>query len=117
MLKAIVADDSVVMRDRMRGALASFRMPIEVHCCANGQLALEAARTGRYDIAILDVIMSPMTGLEAAQLMLEEQLCKVVMVTSMGQRAAAFSLAVPVLIKPFADSMAHAAVERALCLA
>jgi response regulator NasT len=82
-----------------------------------GDEAVELARDLRPDLAMLDIGMPGMSGLEAAQLMVGEQLCAVLILTAFSQRElieqARDAGALAYLVKPFQRSDLMPAIELA----
>ncbi len=62
-LKVLVAEDNPINRKVAELMLAA--MGAEAECVENGKLAVEAARASGYDIALMDLQMPVMDGLEA----------------------------------------------------
>jgi two-component system, NarL family, response regulator DegU len=65
-IKIVLADDHVLVRKGIRAMLESDAEMEVVGEASNGQEALEAARTLKPDILVLDIRMPQMDGLEAA---------------------------------------------------
>ncbi|MBT1708857.1 response regulator transcription factor [Fulvivirgaceae bacterium PWU5] len=65
-IKIVLADDHVLVRKGIRAMLESDAEMEVVGEAGNGQEALEAARTLKPDILVLDIRMPQMDGLEAA---------------------------------------------------
>jgi DNA-binding NarL/FixJ family response regulator len=68
-LKAMVVDDSAMMRKVIRDTLATMPGRMIVGEAANGQEALEVALALHPDLVVLDVHMPVMGGLEALRLL------------------------------------------------
>jgi response regulator NasT len=82
--RVLVAEDETIIRLDLRDLLV--RAGIEV--CAeakNGEEAVELARSQRPDVAILDVKMPRLDGIEAARRILDERPIPIVMLTAYGQ--------------------------------
>jgi two-component system, response regulator PdtaR len=77
----------------------------EVTEAADGKLALDAARAQKPDLVILDVQMPVMDGLTAAQIISDERIAPVLILTAYSQRElverAATAGAMAYLVKPF----------------
>lgn len=76
MLTSLGVRPTVVLADDHPGMLAEMLKFLQPHCqivatVENGILAVEAISDWRPDIAILDIAMPGMTGIEAAQRLLE----------------------------------------------
>jgi CheY-like chemotaxis protein/anti-sigma regulatory factor (Ser/Thr protein kinase) len=81
MAKILVTDDDRSIRLLVRAILTGAGHTVEE--AANGAAALQKIRAGQYDLAVLDIWMPEMTGLELlAQLQSESRSPKVVMLTS-----------------------------------
>ena len=65
MAKIVVADDDVDIRELVEFKLAS--MGHEIVAVADGRAAVEACRTQRPDLAVLDVMMPGVSGLDAVR--------------------------------------------------
>ena len=61
----VVADDDVDIRDLVEFKLTT--MGHQIVTVADGSAAVEACRTSRPDLAVLDVMMPGLTGLEAVR--------------------------------------------------
>jgi response regulator NasT len=83
-----------------------------------GDQAVEAVRTYRPDVAIFDIKMPTMDGLEAARELSNEKICPVVMLTAFSQREvieqARDAGALGYIVKPFQRSDLVPAVELAI---
>ncbi|WP_437632859.1 response regulator [Sorangium sp. So ce854] len=64
-LRVLVAEDNAINQKLMRRWLE--RQDHRVHIVENGRLAVEKIATGQYDVALLDVEMPEMDGLQAAR--------------------------------------------------
>ena len=62
---APAADDAAANRELVTAILGG--MGVSLETVADGAQAVEAARTGRYDLILMDVHMPVMDGLEAAR--------------------------------------------------
>ena len=76
MLTSLGVRPTVVLADDHPGMLAEISKFLQPHCqivatVENGVLAVQAISERRPDIAILDIAMPGMTGIEAAQRLLE----------------------------------------------
>lgn len=73
MIRLLLADDHAIVRAGLREILEATG-DIEVAGEAtNGQEALNAVRSGRYDVAVLDLSMPGRSGIELIKLVREEQ--------------------------------------------
>ena len=64
-LSILMADDAAANRELVTAILGG--MGVSLETVADGAQAVEAARTGRYDLILMDVHMPVMDGLEAAR--------------------------------------------------
>jgi response regulator NasT len=115
-VRILIAEDETIIRLDLRDLLE--RSGFEV--CAeakDGEEAVELARSERPDLAILDVKMPRLDGIEAARRMLEERPLPIVMLTAYGQgelvaravEAGVFGY----LVKPFREQDLLPAIETA----
>ncbi len=70
-MRILIADDHEIIRAGVR-AILRWRTDVEIVEAANGQEAIELARTTNPDIIILDFTMPVMTGIEAARRLKKE---------------------------------------------
>ena len=106
-MRVLIAEDETIIRLDLRDLLE--RAGLEV--CAearDGIEAVELARTERPDLAIMDVKMPRLDGIDAARRILEERPIPIVMLTAYGQNELV-SRAVEVgvfgyLVKPFREA-------------
>ncbi len=63
-MKIVIADDSEMILDTLREMLNPFSRAEIVATCNNGNDALEAIRTLKPDLAIVDIQMPGLTGLQ-----------------------------------------------------
>lgn len=89
-IKALVVDDSALMRKHLRDMLADAGM--EVQIARDGAQALELARSFEPDVVTLDVNMPVMDGLSALERLMVERPVPVVMVSSLTAEGAAVTL-------------------------
>jgi AmiR/NasT family two-component response regulator len=106
-LRILVAEDETIIRLDLRSLLesAGFEVCAEAR---DGEEAVALARSERPDLAILDVKMPRLDGIEAARRILDERPIPVVMLTAYGQEELV-SRAVEAgvfgyLVKPFRES-------------
>ena len=64
-IRVLIADDHAILRDGVRALLALSEDIIVVGEAANGQQAVELARTLRPDVILMDIAMPGLGGLEA----------------------------------------------------
>jgi AmiR/NasT family two-component response regulator len=115
-MRVLIAEDETIIRLDLRGLLE--RAGLQV--CAearDGLEAVELARSEQPDIAVLDVKMPNLDGIEAARRILEERPMPIVMLTAYGQQelvtraveAGVFGY----LVKPFRETDLLPAIETA----
>src|SRR5437763_12653920 len=115
-MRVLVAEDETIIRLDLRDLLE--RSGFEV--CAearDGEEAVELARSARPDVAIMDVKMPKLDGIEAARRILDERPIPIVMLTAYGQQelvtraveAGVFGY----LVKPFREQDLVPAIETA----
>ena len=105
-MRVLIAEDETIIRLDLRGLLegAGFEVCAEAR---DGEEAVELARSERPDLAVLDVKMPRLDGIEAARRIIEERPIPIVMVTAYGE-AELVSRAVEAgvfgyLVKPFRE--------------
>ena len=105
--RILVAEDETLIRLDLRQLLegAGFEICAEAR---DGEEAVELARSAEPDLALLDVKMPRLDGIEAARLILDERAIPIVMVTAYGEEelvARAVEAGVfGYLVKPFRES-------------
>ena len=107
MTRVLVAEDETLIRLDLKGLLeaAGFEVCAEAR---DGEEAVELARETEPDVALLDVKMPRLDGIEAARRILDERPIPIVMVTAYGERELV-SRAVEAgvfgyLVKPFRET-------------
>jgi two-component system, response regulator PdtaR len=114
--KVLIAEDETIIRLDLRGLLesAGFEVCAEAR---DGEEAVRLAREAKPDIALLDVKMPQLDGIEAARRILDERPIPIVMVTAYGERdlvARAVEAGVfGYLVKPFRETDLLPAIETA----
>src|SRR3954447_17548185 len=83
-MRILVAEDETIIRLDLRDLLerAGFEVCAEAR---DGIEAVELARTEQPDLAVLDVKMPKLDGIEAARRILEDRPIPIVMLTAYGQ--------------------------------
>jgi len=116
-LRVLIADDEAIIRMGLKRMLEEMGHRV-VGAAADGIRAVELARRTRPDLAILDIKMPGMDGLEAARLITAERPMPILILTAYSDRELverAKELAVlAYLVKPVRDSELAAAIEIAV---
>src|ERR1700751_2614600 len=83
-VRILIAEDETIIRLDLRGLLerAGFDVCAEAK---DGEEAVELARAGQPGVAVLDVKMPKLDGIEAARRILDERPIPIVMLTAYGQ--------------------------------
>ncbi len=115
MLRILIADDERPARRFLANLLAGCADVELVGEAANGREAVELIERLRPDLALLDLQMPELGGLDAARLVAADALPAIVFVTAFDEFAVeAFELnAVDYLLKPVEQDRLQAAVDRA----
>lgn len=117
-VRVVVAEDESIIRMDLVESLIAAGFDV-VGQAGDGQTALALIRGLIPDVALLDIQMPEMDGLQVAEHVLDEGICPVVMVTAFSQRAlvdrAAEAGALGYLVKPVqpSDLLPAIAVARA----
>jgi AmiR/NasT family two-component response regulator len=115
-VRILVAEDETIIRLDLKDILerAGFEICAEAR---DGEEAVELARTERPDLAVLDVKMPRVDGIEAARRILAERPIPIVMLTAYGQEdlvARAVEAGVfGYLVKPFRETDLLPAIQAA----
>lgn len=116
-LKVVIAEDEAIIRMDLRETLEEEGYEVVAET-GRGDQAVELVRNLQPDLAILDIKMPGMTGLEAADIINGEKLCGVLMLTAFSQREvieqARDAGALAFLVKPFQRSDLVPAIEVAM---
>jgi two-component system, response regulator PdtaR len=116
-LRVVIAEDEAIIRMDLRETLEEEGYVV-VGETGRGDVAVELVRTLRPDLAIFDVKMPGMDGLEAAGIVTAEKLCGVLILTAFSQREvveqARDAGALAYLVKPFQKSDLIPAIEVAI---
>src|ERR1700722_9874782 len=114
-IRAIIADDERLAREKLRILLASEPNIKLVAECHDGQQALAAVRTCQADLLLLDIQMPGMDGFQVLNELLPEEMPVVIFTSAYDQYAIrAFEAhALDYLLKPFDQERLHHAIERA----
>ncbi len=81
-IKVIIADDSAFVRDGMRIILELDEQFEVVGCAENGDKAVQLGRIKGCDVVLMDIQMPGMDGIEATKIFVEEDLGKVLILTT-----------------------------------
>lgn len=81
--KVLVVDDEKLIVKGIRFSLEQEGM--EVDCAYDGEEALEKAKTGDYDMILLDIMLPKLTGLEVCQQIREFSSVPIIMLTAKGE--------------------------------
>src|ERR1022692_1215703 len=87
-IRVLVADDSALMRQTLRRIIDSEASLELVGAARDGEDAVSKARELRPDVVTMDINMPKLDGISALQIILDEKICPVVMVSSLTQRGA-----------------------------
>ena len=115
-MRILVAEDETIIRLDLCGLLerAGYEVVAEAR---DGEEALELARLREPDLALMDVKMPRLDGIEAARRMLEERPIPIVILTAFDQRdlveRAAEAGVYGYLVKPFREQDVVPAIELA----
>ena len=115
LVRVLVVDDELLGRQRVEDLLASDSTVEIVGTADNGDRAVEAIRTLKPDIVLLDVQMPGKTGIEVVHTIGADQMPVTIFVTAYDQHALkAFELAaIDYIVKPFDDERFEQAFGRA----
>ena len=115
-MRILIAEDETIIRLDLRSMLedAGFEVCAEAR---DGEEAVSLAASERPDLAVLDVKMPRLDGIEAARRILDERAIPVVMLTAYGQQElvsrAVEASVFGYLVKPFRESDLLPAIETA----
>ena len=118
-MRILVAEDETIIRLDLRDLLerAGFEVCAEAR---DGEEAVALARSERPDLAIMDVKMPRLDGIEAARRILEENPIPIVMLTAYGQEElvsrAVEARVFGYLVKPFREQDLLPAINAARAL-
>jgi AmiR/NasT family two-component response regulator len=115
--RIVIAEDEAIIRLDLRETLEEEGY-IVVADTGRGDDAIELVRQHRPDVAIFDIKMPGLDGLEAARVVSAEKICPVVMLTAFSQREvieqARDAGALAYLVKPFQKTDLVPAIELAI---
>jgi len=117
MLRVVIAEDEAIIRMDLRETLEEEGYDV-VGETGRGDQVIDLVNEKKPDLAILDIKMPGMDGLEAARIINDERLCAVLMLTAFSQREvveeARDAGALAFLVKPFQKSDLIPAIEVAM---
>jgi len=113
-LRVLIADDDPIIRLDLKQMLENLEYEVVAEA-GDGKQAVEAARESQPDVAILDVKMPVMDGIEAVSIITEENIAPTILLTAYSDRelvdrakdAGVFAY----LVKPFKPSDLPPAIE------
>jgi AmiR/NasT family two-component response regulator len=116
-LRILIADDESIIRLDLKKILEGMSHRVVAEA-GDGRTAVELARTTPIDLAILDIKMPEMDGVDAAKIITEEKVCPVLLLTAYSQQdlidrakeAGVFGY----LVKPFKEADLLPAIEIAI---
>jgi two-component system, response regulator PdtaR len=116
-LRVVIAEDEAIIRMDLRETLEEEGYEV-VGETGRGDQAVDLVRDLQPDLAILDIKMPGMDGVEAARIINGEKICGVLMLTAFSQREvveeARDAGALAFLVKPFQKSDLIPAIEVAM---
>ena len=116
-LRVVIAEDEAIIRMDLRETLEEEGYQV-VGETGRGDQAVDLVRELQPDLAVLDIKMPGMDGLEAARVINDERICGVLMLTAFSQREvveeARDAGALAFLVKPFQKSDLVPAIEVAM---
>lgn len=116
-IRVVIAEDEAIIRLDLKETLEEEGYEV-VGETGRGDVAVELVREHRPDLAILDIKMPGIDGLEAARIISEEKICGVLVLTAFSQREvveqARDAGALAYLVKPFQKSDLVPAMEVAI---
>lgn len=116
-MRVVIAEDEAIIRLDLRETLEEEGYEV-VADTGRGDRAVELVRTHQPDVAIFDIKMPGLDGLDAARMVIEEKICPVVMLTAFSQREviaqARDAGALAYLVKPFQKADLIPAIELAI---
>jgi two-component system, response regulator PdtaR len=115
--RVVIAEDEAIIRLDLRETLEEEGYEV-VGECGRGDQAVELVRSLKPDLAILDVKMPGIDGIEAARLINAEKICGILVLTAFSQREfverARDAGALAYLVKPYQKSDLIPAMELAI---
>jgi two-component system, LytTR family, response regulator len=116
MIHVLIADDELPARQRLRTLVEALPEGAEVTDCCDGADAVTALRQRTFDLALLDIRMPELDGLEVVRAIGPAAMPPTIFVTAHDQYAiTAFEVrAADYIRKPFDAARVHAAIDHAL---
>ena len=87
-IRVLIADDSALMRQTLKRIIAGSGELEVVGAARDGEDAVAKARELRPDVISMDINMPKLDGITALQMILQEKICPVVMLSSLTQAGA-----------------------------
>src|SRR5271166_6613056 len=87
-VRVLAVDDSALMRRTLRRIIEADPQLELIDTARDGEDAVVKARELRPDVVTMDINMPKLDGITALQMILEEKICPVIMVSSLTQRGA-----------------------------
>ena len=116
-IRVVIAEDEAIIRLDLRETLEEEGYDV-VGETGRGDHAVDLVREHKPDLAILDIKMPHMAGLDAARIIGQERICGVLMLTAFSQREvveeARDAGALAYLVKPYQKSDLIPAIEVAI---
>jgi len=116
-IRVVIAEDEAIIRLDLKETLEEEGYDV-VGETGRGDKAVDLVRELKQDLAILDIKMPGMDGLEAARLITKDRICGVLVLTAFSQREvieeARDAGALAYLVKPFQKSDLIPAIEVAI---
>ncbi len=116
-IRVVIAEDEAIIRMDLRETLEEEGYDV-VGETGRGDEAIELVRGLRPDLAILDIKMPGMDGIEAARIIAGEKICGILILTAFSQREVIEQArdvgALAFLVKPFQKSDLVPAIEVAI---
>ena len=114
-MNILIVEDEDVILEELKDSVSSYVKPFQITACNNPLLALELSETQNFDIALLDIEMPNMKGIELAERLYEKQPhIKVAFVTAYNNFATeAFELyTIDYVLKPVREERLHKCLSR-----
>jgi response regulator NasT len=116
-VRVLIAEDETIIRLDLRGLLEKNGMQVVAEA-SNGLQAVELVREHRPDVAVLDLRMPVLDGIEAGRRMYAEHPLPIVMLTAYSDRSTVKSAieagVFSYLVKPFRDTDVVPAIRAAV---